>query len=787
MSYLCYAFFDARLGIFLFAGVFGVSLSISRRQALFLGLGGAAAVVGCGLVGRLVRDVSDVPETVKLEADGYEGVLPYLRRQLGAAPMAAAGSGSDLVEVDDVLHVKLLYFDESFGDVSTIGDAWAQPECLIAQTDITLPMYSWQGGLVSLPQQGCVLGDVAPIDWCFARADATGTVIDGCSFDPTTGVATLPASVVDDYETYWAAQLQLLVPLSLTDSSSTRVRWQVLSHDGQALDAGWCETNLFDDAVRIESDFVGPDSGPFEVTLDGALDSAPFLSEMSFVGSDGTLLVPVLPSMVAGIIVRLGAQASPVADALSAVIAPKEALAVNASQMVFYAVDNSYVNYDEGMTLGKTFTYRGKFLFPYGNSWNTAPGMLSAAGLSLYGYYCVQDAFYHYTPTDWLYTGDPVSGVGSLTDIESSVYRVGIQDEQGLGYITPDGYGYNRSTGTNLVFKEWNGYPITPYFNHLMTPLGAALTSDYSYKDKAFWSTLKAFDDNGHDPTWGQSTPSLNGVVPAACAHVENPAGTSNMWGTWVDSTFTVRILAIDKTGSDPYIVLGYMSSEMVDNGEGSVQGISAIYKYKLRVKGELEIKKVVTSPDMDRDKTRKFSFSVEFSGTGAPQNDSFELAHNETKVYSDLTPGVVAIVRETSGTGDDFECTLDPADGRVVVPNGKVTVTATNSRFVGSLTIRKVLRGRSLSRKFPIRLVVRNPEGGVYIDETFDLAHNETRTFENIPRGYTYEVTETVPEPFHLGGITNATGTIGRGSNPEVVVNNVETSFASVKKQSTV
>lgn len=84
---------------------------------------------------------------------------------------------------------------------------------------------------------------------------------------------------------------------------------------------------------------------------------------------------------------------------------------------------------------------------------------------------------------------------------------------------------------------------------------------------------------------------------------------------------------------------------------------------------------------------------------------------------------------------------------------------TFTNRKLVGSLTLKKVVDGNMGDRykkfKFTVEFMpeipydISTPQGCTLTDETYaiyecELAHNESVTFQDIPEGHTYEVTET-------------------------------------------
>ena len=59
-----------------------------------------------------------------------------------------------------------------------------------------------------------------------------------------------------------------------------------------------------------------------------------------------------------------------------------------------------------------------------------------------------------------------------------------------------------------------------------------------------------------------------------------------------MQTRFKVRILAINKSAPNSYIVMSFMSSEHVTNDYGFSQGVSAIYKFALHATGYASVGK---------------------------------------------------------------------------------------------------------------------------------------------------------------------------------------------------
>ena len=178
-----------------------------------------------------------------------------------------------------------------------------------------------------------------------------------------------------------------------------------------------------------------------------------------------------------------------------------------------------------------------------------------------------------------------------------------------------------------------------------------------------------------------------------------------------------------------------------------------------------------------------------EASGTVAATQD-FELASDESVVFTGLPAGTTYTISETDYTSDGYEAAVfSPKTGTIPGEEGanSVTATVTNERNTGSLSVEKIVKGTGAQTEKVFTFTLQLTNTGVTLEgtypadingtdttvavdafgkATFTLKGGETITINGIPDGTTYEVTETVPtadgytvdKTVEKGNITNGT-----------------------------
>jgi hypothetical protein len=137
---------------------------------------------------------------------------------------------------------------------------------------------------------------------------------------------------------------------------------------------------------------------------------------------------------------------------------------------------------------------------------------------------------------------------------------------------------------------------------------------------------------------------------------------------------------------------------------------------------------------------TEEFDFTV--TGDGLTP---FSLSDGEDITFDDLVPNSGYGVTETEEAGFVVSYNVSngsPHDNITVGPSETVTVTVTNTP-TGRITVQKVTAGVISAIKFTFTL-----SGNGIPTSTVELANGETHTFENIPIGTGYTISETQLAP---------------------------------------
>lgn len=176
---------------------------------------------------------------------------------------------------------------------------------------------------------------------------------------------------------------------------------------------------------------------------------------------------------------------------------------------------------------------------------------------------------------------------------------------------------------------------------------------------------------------------------------------------------------------------------------------------YNIRLKGSLSISKTVqntnNTPLSEIQKKIGFVFTVTFSDSKSyayridngeekilKSGESLRLCHAQTAVFQNIPVGTQYTVTEEITEG--YVCTSTGNQGSIT-PSGATAsfINSFDSDKLGSLTVKKQVLGTyaDLGKRFVFNLKIGD------ITEIFTLKHGESKTFDNIPIGTEYIVTE--------------------------------------------
>lgn len=194
----------------------------------------------------------------------------------------------------------------------------------------------------------------------------------------------------------------------------------------------------------------------------------------------------------------------------------------------------------------------------------------------------------------------------------------------------------------------------------------------------------------------------------------------------------------IDAAGYAP--ALQVVQGVIVGDESAEVTFINAVPEEPVPAAGDLIIRKTVLGDNSDPSKA--FGFSIDFEGENAPDDETFTLKADESKVYSDVPDGVTFTVTETDAAG--YKAVLETAEGAIIADE---TTEVVFTNIVPSedppvenicLTVRKDVAAENadLSKKFKMTLAAGD------LTETFYLKAGETKEFW-LPKGTVYELQE--------------------------------------------
>ncbi len=211
---------------------------------------------------------------------------------------------------------------------------------------------------------------------------------------------------------------------------------------------------------------------------------------------------------------------------------------------------------------------------------------------------------------------------------------------------------------------------------------------------------------------------------------------TKEFIGIPVGTEYTVTELNADKAG--------YTAT--VDTYEGHIVTTEAVTAHFVNIynetppadkKGSLSVSKVVTSDNSDPSK--EFTFTVVFTGAGAPENETFTLKAGEEYTIANIPHGVMFAVFETDTNG--YWPVQEKVSGRIIgdAVSAVIFENLVPTEDTGSITVSKEVKGENADkeRRFAFTVQIAGEES------TFMPSHGESKTFAGLPIGTEYIVTE--------------------------------------------
>ncbi|MDY0208327.1 MAG: DUF5979 domain-containing protein, partial [Pseudomonas sp.] len=214
----------------------------------------------------------------------------------------------------------------------------------------------------------------------------------------------------------------------------------------------------------------------------------------------------------------------------------------------------------------------------------------------------------------------------------------------------------------------------------------------------------------------------------------------------------------------------GYILTHTGANGTIVVDQTQVAAFTNTREIGSLTISKTVAGNGGDPAKL--FAFTVTFVnapytypyvGSGGAANgtitsgDTIQLTHGQSITINDLPKDATYTVVEADYSADGYILTHTGANGTIVVDQTQVAAF-TNTREIGSLTISKTVAGNSvdLTKLFTFTITFENApytypyvgsggaaNGTISSGGTIQLAHGQSITINDLPKGATYTVVE--------------------------------------------
>ena len=218
--------------------------------------------------------------------------------------------------------------------------------------------------------------------------------------------------------------------------------------------------------------------------------------------------------------------------------------------------------------------------------------------------------------------------------------------------------------------------------------------------------------------------------------------------------------------------VTGYVTTSQNHANTVPEGGITASFTNTYTVTppahGSLTVTKTVTGDGADLE--LEFEFTAVIGGVEHP----FTLKHGQSKTFTDIPLGTAYTVTEADYTAEGYTLTAGPYSGTIQTGGVNITLPFINhyegdNPQPGGLEITKTVTGPDASHDKEFTFTVTfEGEGAPASPQTFTLTHGQTKTFEDIPRGVRYTVTET-PEDGYRPDFITASGTIAANHTAKI------------------
>lgn len=470
---------------------------------------------------------------------------------------AFMGEGaSALSDSGHTLYVKnTLYDARAAGESRTLEDIYARNDWM----NIIAGQYGSSADLLDPGPESAYLvapacpalqsGASTPTDHVFAEMTNDGTLVEGCTFDESTGIAYLPKSLFaeDGHDIPFACQLQLLLPVdfSAPTSCATDVTISCGDFRVEEMPDQTIEQNPFD--VTCSLPVASPETAGYltlsdiHVRLNGSAEEMELIEGQtaSWDATTGMLEIAASPQTVL--------QADITTDApslLDLLASPAHATATSSLAYVPEVAFDS-LNLDT-LTPGRAIGFD-----TYINYWwpNPAPD-------DLHWNACINTGPYCYS---WI-------------DDPKSLYEYIAWSDGG------DWSGVSSQDVSNFIFDPASGQAARHYFNYVFE------FGSFTLEDQCF-----------HSDSWPVNTPYNTGYDTAnfglQCSHATNAVGSG------VDAEcaghMVLRILDVNLDAERPYVVIGFVGPDIANQ-----PGVG-IYKFEIIPYGNIELTKSSTAPDL--------------------------------------------------------------------------------------------------------------------------------------------------------------------------------------------
>ena len=323
-----------------------------------------------------------------------------------------------------------------------------------------------------------------------------------------------------------------------------------------------------------------------------------------------------------------------------------------------------------------------------------------------------------------------------------------------------------------------------------VTGSGSSASDTFTFRLKLENETVNV--DGTYNITYsGEANQPTTLVVSGGTAQITLHGGqTAFIDGIPLGTTYTVTELASDGTDAvkDATDANGYVLT--TDNGQtGTIASTEGAYQASFnndRKVGSLTVTKETEGNGLEEgypNTHETYAITVNFTaptgvtltGTwtqGANSGNvaatqTFELASDESVVFTGLPAGTTYTISEADYTSDGYEvAVISPTTGTIPGEEGanSVAATVTNERNTGSLSVEKIVEGTGAETEKEFAFTLQLTNAGVTLEgaypadingtdttvavdasgkATFKLKDGETITINGIPDGTTYEVLE--------------------------------------------